>query len=90
MRTPMILNSRFLILSPVDPKEKISDSLKKLEYIARWFDAQKEIDVEEGLVKVREGALLIKELKEKLKKVENDFREIKKDLDDEEGEDDET
>ena len=68
----------------MDPKEKISDSLKKLETIARWFDMQKEVDVEEGLKKVREGAGLIKELKSKLKKVENEFKEIKKELDVEE------
>ena len=65
-------------------KEKISDSLKKLDAIARWFDAQKEIDVEEGLKKVKEGAELIKELKGKLKKVENEFKEIKKELDESE------
>ncbi|TSC77475.1 MAG: Uncharacterized protein G01um101433_585 [Parcubacteria group bacterium Gr01-1014_33] len=65
----------------MDSKEKISDSLKKLETIARWFDAQKEIDVEEGLKKVKEGAELIKELRQKLKKTENEFNEIKKELD---------
>ena len=61
-------------------KEKISEQLKKLETIAHWFDSQKEIDVEEGLKKVKEGAVLIKDLKIKLKKVENEFREIKEDL----------
>ena len=68
----------------MESKEKISDSLKKLETIARWFDMQKEVDVEEGLKKVREGAGLIKELKSKLKKVENEFKEIKKELEVEE------
>ena len=69
----------FIIPAPMD-KEKISEQLKKLETIAHWFDSQKEIDVEEGLKKVKEGAVLIKDLKIKLKKVENEFREIKKDL----------
>ena len=68
-----------IIPAPMD-KEKISEQLKKLETIAHWFDSQKEIDVEEGLKKVKEGAVLIKDLKIKLKKVENEFREIKEDL----------
>ena len=45
-----------------------------------WFEEQEEVDVEEGLAKVRTGATLIKELKGKLKNVENEFTEIKKDL----------
>ncbi len=61
-------------------KEKINDQLKKLEDIAAWFDDQEEVDVEEGLKKVKEGAVLIKELKGKLKEVENEFEEIKKEL----------
>jgi exodeoxyribonuclease VII small subunit len=62
----------------------IKDSLKKLEVIAAWFDDQEEVDVEQGLQKVKEGTGLIKELKTKLKQVENEFEEIKKDLADEE------
>ncbi len=63
-----------------DPKEKITNQLGKLEKIVAWFEQQEEVDVEAGLIKVKEGAALIKELKEKLKKVENEFEEIKKDL----------
>ena len=61
-------------------KEKISASLSKLEEIIRWFDAQKDVDVEEGLNKVKEGKILIQKLNERLKEVENEFTEIKKDL----------
>lgn len=61
-------------------KNNIGDSLHRLEDIVRWFDDQREVDVEEGLEKVREGAALVKELKKKLKAVENEFEEIKKDL----------
>jgi exodeoxyribonuclease VII small subunit len=61
-------------------KEKIGQSLEKLEKIVSWFDGQEEVDVEEGLKKVKEGAELIKKLKEKLKKVENEFEEVKKEL----------
>ena len=65
-------------------KEKIKDSLANLEKIIEWFDKQGEVDVEEGLKKVKDGAVLIKSLKAKLKTVENEFEEIKKDLEKEE------
>ncbi len=61
-------------------KEKIGESLSKLENIVKWFNTQKDVDVEEGLEKVKEGAVLIKNLNDRLKKVENEFIEIKKDL----------
>jgi hypothetical protein len=63
-----------------DSKENISQSLEKLEKIVRWFDDQEQVDVQEGLEKVREGAVLVKELKLRLKSVENEFQELKKDL----------
>lgn len=63
--------------------QTIKDSLKKLEAIAGWFDEQEEVDVEQGLQKVKEGTVLIKDLKTKLKEVENEFEEIKKDLQEE-------
>ncbi|MBI2036746.1 MAG: exodeoxyribonuclease VII small subunit [Candidatus Liptonbacteria bacterium] len=65
-------------------KEKISSSLKKLEQIVGWFDEQEEVDVEEGLKRVKEGVALLKELKARLKKVENEFEEVKKGLEVEE------
>lgn len=61
-------------------KHSIAEALKRLEAIAAWFEEQKEVDVEEGLEKVKEGALLIKDLKAKLKDVENEFQEVKKSL----------
>ncbi|MCK5466590.1 exodeoxyribonuclease VII small subunit [Candidatus Parcubacteria bacterium] len=61
-------------------KTNLSESLKKLEEIARWFELQEEIDVEKGLEKVKEGAKLIKTSKERLRKVENEFEEIKKEM----------
>jgi len=63
------------------PKENITDSLAKLEKIVAWFDEQDQVDVEAGLAKVREGAVLVKELKTRLKEVENEFAEVKKELD---------
>ncbi len=65
-------------------REKISSSLKKLEQIVGWFDAQEEVDVEEGLKRVKDGVALLKELKARLKKVENEFEEVKKGLEAEE------
>ena len=53
----------------------------KLEKTVDWFQSREDVDVEEGLKRVKEGAELIKTLKAKLKKVENEFEEIKKDLD---------
>jgi exodeoxyribonuclease VII small subunit len=67
-----------------DDKETISQSLGKLEKIIEWFDEQSEVQVEEGLKRVREGAVLIKDLRGRLKEVENQFQELKKDLDSDE------
>lgn len=64
---------------PTD-KTKISDLISKLEKIVRWFDAREDVDVEEALKKVKEGAELVKTLKSRLGKVENEFEEVKKDL----------
>lgn len=61
-------------------KSDISESLKKLEALASWFERENDIDVEEGLKKVKEGAELIKELKLRIAEVTNEFEEIKKDL----------
>lgn len=62
-------------------KTKISDLISKLEKIVQWFDAREDVDVEEALKKVKEGAELVKALKSRLNKVENEFEEVKKDLD---------
>lgn len=62
-------------------KEKsINESINRLEDIVGWFDEQEDVDVEEGLKKVKAGASLIKDLKSCLKEVENEFEEVKKDL----------
>ena len=61
-------------------KVNLGESLKKLEEIVNWFDVQKEVDVENGLEKVKEGVILIKASKARLKEVENEFEEVKKDL----------
>jgi hypothetical protein len=58
----------------------LSDNLKRLSNISSWFDEQKEVDVEEGLRKIKEAAVLIKESRGRLAKIENEFEEIKKDI----------
>ena len=55
-------------------KENIGGKLGKLEEIVEWFEAQKEIDVEKGLLKVKEGAALIKNLRKRMQVVQNEFQ----------------
>ena len=61
--------------------KNLNSLLKRLSEITEWFDDQEEIDVEEGLKKIKEAAGLIKISKERLKAVENEFEEIKKGID---------
>jgi len=61
--------------------KNLNGNLKRLAEITEWFDKQEEIDVEEGLDKVKEAAALIKASKERLKAVENEFEEIRKEMD---------
>ncbi|MFA5013791.1 MAG: hypothetical protein WC520_04520 [Candidatus Paceibacterota bacterium] len=62
-------------------KEKnLGQNLKKLNQIAEWFENQEEVDVEEGLEKIKEAAKIIKETKKSFEEVENEFEEIKKDI----------
>ncbi len=67
-----------------EEKPKLKDSLKKLQEIVDWFDAQEEADVETGLEKVKEGAVLIKESRKQLKRLENEFEKVKQDLEEDE------
>jgi len=62
-------------------KSNLNSNLKKLVEITEWFDNQEEINVEEGLKKVKEAVELIKTSKERLKNIENEFEEIKKGID---------
>ena len=67
-------------MSKTSDKNTINESLKKLEAIVQWFEKQEDLDLEEGLKRVKEGAAMAKELKDKLKNVENEFSELKKEL----------
>lgn len=67
-----------------EKKQSLGESLKKLEGIVSWFEKQEEVDVEEGLSKVKEGAVLVKACREKLKEAENEFEIVKRELEGEE------
>ncbi len=60
--------------------KNLNQNLKRLSEITEWFDNQEEVDVEEGLKKVKEAVALIKASKSRLKEVENEFEEIKKEI----------
>jgi len=61
-----------------DKKFNLKESLRKLNEIADWFESQREIDVEIGLEKVKEGAGLVKDCKARLAEIENEFEKIRK------------
>ncbi|MDP2630766.1 MAG: exodeoxyribonuclease VII small subunit, partial [Candidatus Uhrbacteria bacterium] len=61
--------------------QTIQELIQELEKTVAWFQSRENIDIEEGLKRVKDGAELVKILKAKLKKVENEFEEIEKDLD---------
>lgn len=65
------------------PKEQGVDLKKNLSDLARivkWFEDQKDIDLDASLDKVKEAAKIIKESRSRIKDVENSFKEIEKDL----------
>jgi exodeoxyribonuclease VII small subunit len=66
-----------------EQKVNLKESLTKLNGIVEWFDEQEEVDVEVGLVKVKEGAELIKVCKKRLAEVENEFKEIQREIENE-------
>ena len=61
-------------------KTDLNKNLSKLSEIADWFENQKDIDVEEGLKKVKEAANIVKESKGRLKEIDNEFEEIRADI----------
>lgn len=63
-----------------EDKSNLSDDLKQLEKIVDWFENQEEVDVEQGLEKVKIGARLVKSSKKRLKEIENEFEEVKEEM----------
>ncbi len=64
-----------------EKKEDLGNNLEKLSDIVQWFEGKDEVDVEEGLKKVKEASVLIKSSKKRLKEIENEFEEIKQEMD---------
>lgn len=60
-------------------KEKLKTALQKLEKIVEDLN-KKDIDVEQGLEKFREGVELIKYCRSQLQKAENEFIQLKNEL----------
>ncbi|MBU3934353.1 exodeoxyribonuclease VII small subunit [Patescibacteria group bacterium] len=69
---------------PKENAQNLNNNLKRLSEITEWFDNQEEVDVEEGLKKVKEAVGIIKTSKARLKEIENEFEEIKKEIETEE------
>lgn len=63
-------------------KENIKEILTKLDAIVADLNS-KDVDVEKGLEKFKEGVALVKTARERLKKAENEFITLKKELDEE-------
>lgn len=61
----------------------LTKNLEKLGAIAEWFDEQEEVDIEEGLKKVREASGLIKESRGRLSEIENEFLTIRREIEEE-------
>lgn len=66
-------------------KENLKDALQKLEKIVDDL-SNKDVDVEIGLAKFKDGVALIKFCREQLKKAENEFKKLKDELEIEEEE----
>ena len=63
-----------------DPKKfDFTESVNKLEEINTWFQNE-DIDLDEGLYKLKAGKELIKKCRTRLKEVENEFIKIKKEF----------
>lgn len=61
-------------------KTNLTESLNSLQEIVTWFEEQVDVDVEEGLTKVKLASQLIKESKSRLAEIENDFNLIENDI----------
>jgi exonuclease VII small subunit len=59
--------------------KNLNSNLKRLNEITTWFDAQEEVDVEEGLKLVKEAVGLVRASRERLRSIENEFEELKRD-----------
>ena len=66
-------------------KQKLEHSLKQLETIVMELN-EKDVDIEAGLTKFKEGVELITFCRSELSEAENEFKRLKMELDEEGGE----
>ncbi len=67
-------------------EKNLTRNLENLSNIAKWFEEREDVDVEEGLKKVKDAVKIIKESKKRLSEIENEFEEVKKELSEEKSE----
>ncbi|MGC9046831.1 MAG: exodeoxyribonuclease VII small subunit [Minisyncoccia bacterium] len=63
----------------MDNKYSLKDALKKLELIVNDL-SKKDVDIDEGLDKFKQGVELVKFCRQELQKAENEFEKIKAEL----------
>lgn len=64
-------------------KQNLQEALKRLEQLVKDLE-QKDVDVEAGLEKFKEGVGLVKLCQSQLRQAENEFKKLKAELEDEE------
>jgi exonuclease VII small subunit len=64
-------------------KNNLNDNLKKLKDTVDWFEKREDVDVEEGLKRVKDAVKVIKDSRKRLREIENEFEEVKKELSEE-------
>lgn len=68
--------------TPQDKEVNLTEALEELSGIVSWFEQQERqgLDVEAGLQKVRDAAVLIKASKGRLAQIDNEFKTIEKEI----------
>jgi exodeoxyribonuclease VII small subunit len=59
-----------------DKQFQVSKAIQELEEMNRWFQ-EENIDLEEGLERLKKGKELIQQCRQRLQSVENEFLKIK-------------
>jgi exodeoxyribonuclease VII small subunit len=70
-------------MTTVNKKLYFASAINRLEEINRWFQ-QEDLDLDEGLAKLREGKELIKLCRQKLQTVDNELIKIDQEYSEEE------
>ncbi len=69
-------------MADTDKKFNFSEAIRELDQINQWFQNE-DIDLDEGLKKLKAGNALIKHCRDRLKTVENEFINIKQESEEE-------